>query len=242
MDMATISVITPTWNSAETIEHCLQSVANQSYPSKEHLIIDNDSTDETMAIVRSYADTYSHIRILSEKDSGIYDAMNKSLPLCRGDWVYFLGSDDTLYDTSVFKDIAIELEEGIDIIYGDVILDGLGKRYGGLFSSNRLRWMNICQQAVFYRKSLFDIVGAFDTKYRISADWDFHIRCFNRMDVHIQHVDRIIAKYALTGYSTGKTDYRFMLDRAIKNVPLNRLGTTKGLSCATKKKIENGNL
>jgi glycosyltransferase involved in cell wall biosynthesis len=211
------TIITPTYNSAKDIEKCLRSVADQGFESKEHLIIDSASTDGTQGIVQTYKEQYPHVRMISEKDSSIYDAMNRGVALAQGEWVIFLGSDDELYDSSVLEDISEFLAEDTDLLYGDVWLKGVLKRYGGRFSLLRLRMMNICQQSIFYRRSIFESVGAFDTRFKVSADWDFNLRCFKNSEIKKRHIDRLIARYALTGHSAGKIDFTFMSHRLFRN-------------------------
>ena len=100
-----ISIITPTYNSEKSIESCILSVANQTYKNIEHLIIDGQSSDNTLGIVKNYAERFSHLRVISERDNGIYDAMNKGIDLAQGEWIYFLGSDDIFYDEHVLEDL-----------------------------------------------------------------------------------------------------------------------------------------
>ncbi|MFN3316004.1 MAG: glycosyltransferase, partial [Raineya sp.] len=87
MDYPRISIITPTFNAEQTIKRCLESVANQNYPSIEHWIVDGLSQDGTLEIVKEYAQKYSHVKYISEKDEGIYDAMNKGIDLATGDFL-----------------------------------------------------------------------------------------------------------------------------------------------------------
>jgi len=116
-----LSIITPTYNSADVLEACILSVAQQTYTNKEHLIIDNLSTDETLEIISKYSTVYPHLKVISEKDSGIYDAMNKAIERSSGEWLYFLGSDDTFFDNDVLSDIfGSDISAHNDIMYGNV--------------------------------------------------------------------------------------------------------------------------
>ena len=98
-----ISIITPTYNAARVIAACLESVAQQGYPHLEHWIIDGLSKDNTLSIVQDYAQRYPHIKYISEKDQGIYDAMNKGIDLAAGDFLLFLGADDVLVTEALNK-------------------------------------------------------------------------------------------------------------------------------------------
>jgi glycosyltransferase involved in cell wall biosynthesis len=93
-----LSIITPTYNAADTLQACLESVAQQNYPHLEHWIIDGLSKDSTMEIVRDYAQRHSHIKYISESDKGIFDAMNKGIDLATGEFLLFLGADDMLIE------------------------------------------------------------------------------------------------------------------------------------------------
>jgi glycosyltransferase involved in cell wall biosynthesis len=184
MDFPKISIITPTYNSESKIEACLQSVINQSYSNIEHLIIDNLSTDKTIDIVLRYKELYPlSIRWVSEKDRGIYDAMNKGIKLAKGDWLYFLGSDDKFYNENVLSTIFNDKQtKHPQIIYGNVIINGdagwakNGQIYDGEFTLSKLIDKNICHQAIFFNKIVFKRVGRFNLKYNICADWDMNFR------------------------------------------------------------------
>lgn len=143
-------------------------------------------------------------RVLSEPDAGVYEAMNKGIACARGEWLYFIGADDTLHDDNVFKDMIRYLSNGgADVIYGDVIQKSDGQRYCGSSSWHRLILdRNICHQAIFYRRTVFENVGVFDERYRSWADWEFNIRCFRHPRIKTQWVNRKVAIYNnVTGIS-----------------------------------------
>ena len=216
MDHPRLSVITPTFNSEKHLEACVLSVAQQSYANKEHLIIDNLLTDGTLEILRQYSATYPHIRFISEKDNGIYDAMNKGISLSEGKWLYFLGSDDCMFNEHVVTDILTSPEADVsDIIYGNVQWGENGWRYDGEFSSFKLIEKNICHQAIFYRRDIFERLGTFDTKYPVLADWAFNMQCFGNKDIQRTYKDIVIAVYAPNGYSSKKTDTLFFAEKKI---------------------------
>lgn len=207
-----VTVITPTYNSEKQIERCLQSVAMQTYSNKEHLIIDGVSSDETVAMISRYMNKYPHIRLLSEPDQGVYDAMNKGIGMSRGEWLHFLGSDDWLNDKSVLIDVMVSpaISEA-DIVYGNV--QTRGKIYDGEFTCEKLTQRNVCHQAMFFRRSIFDRMGRYDLSYRVLADWVFNIRCFGDKEIIKVHVDRIIAQYSAGGFSAVTEDYDFLRDK-----------------------------
>lgn len=118
----TISIITPSFNSSDYLERAIKSVLNQNYKNWEHIIIDGVSTDKTIDIVRMYPD--SRIKINIEKDNGIYDAMNKGIKMAKGDWLYFLGSDDWLYDEFVLEGVFKDKEWTKGIVSGKIFFRG----------------------------------------------------------------------------------------------------------------------
>ena len=116
--MPRLSIIIPTFNSAKTLSRCLDSVISQSFTDWEVLMMDGVSNDDTIKIASSCQD--SRIRIYSEPDKGIYDAMNKGIDKSRGEWLYFLGSDDYLFNSHSLEDVFKNDIEKYDVVYGDV--------------------------------------------------------------------------------------------------------------------------
>ncbi len=207
MNCPKVSIITPAYNSAKDIEACIVSVAQQTYANKEHLIIDNQSGDGTLEIVKKYALLYPHIQCITERDGGIYDAMNKGIERTSGEWLYFLGSDDVLYDKDVLADL-MSSEEALysDIIYGNVEWGPNGALYDGEFTFVKLIKKNICHQAIFFRRNVFDRLGKFDLQYKVLADWAFNLLWIGRDDIHRSYRNRVIATYGLGGYSSTNHD------------------------------------
>jgi glycosyltransferase involved in cell wall biosynthesis len=203
-----ISIITPTYNAASTVEKCLLSTINQSYKVIEHIFVDNHSEDATTSIIRDYQKRYNHIRLLSEKDSGLYDAVNKGMNLCTGDWLYVLGADDEFYNDDVLMEL---YEQGRfdeeQIVYGDVLIRGEtvwaknNSVYDGLFTLEKLFRKNICHQSIFYPHSVIQQVGYYSEKYAVTADWDYNVRCF--VKYKFSYVNKIIALFTGGGKSSG---------------------------------------
>ena len=207
-----LSIIVPTYNSEVTIKKCLDSIISQSFSDFEVLIIDRLSIDDTLKIAENYYD--SRINIISENDNGIYDAMNKGIKQAKGDWLYFLGSDDTLYDKDVFKKIySVVHSTNKKIIYGNVIFKGNvheivdGSVYDGYFTLGKLFNHNICHQSIFYHKTVFLNMGNFNINYTLYADWDFNLRC--KAKYKFEYSDMISAFFNVYGSSYSLQDNNF---------------------------------
>lgn len=211
MSRPTVSIITPTFNASATITHCLESVARQTYRPIEHWIIDGRSTDATSSIVKELSQKYDHIRYVSEPDQGIYDAMNKGIALTQGDWLYFLGGDDSLYTDHVLTEIfgqEFHLEQ--DVLYGDVFSTRFGGVYDGPFDEVKIFQQNICHQALFFRKTVFQTTGLFDLRFKIYADWDHNIKWFLNGELRSQYLPVMVANYADNGLSSTNSEASFI--------------------------------
>ena len=205
-----ISIITPTLNSESDIKSCILSVANQTYLNKEHLIIDGSSTDATLKIVKKYAEKYPHIKWISEKDKGIYDAMNKGIDLASGDWLYFLGSDDIFYNNHVLREVFGQKDIlSYDIICGNIKFKQSKMVYASKFSAFSILEVCICHQAVFYQASVFKKLGRYDLNYRSKADYVFNIRCLNDRSLKKKYIKKIIAIYNEKGFSSVNSDEEY---------------------------------
>jgi len=206
MEKPAISAIVPSLNSGRSIAGCLDSILGQDCDLLEVIIADGQSADTTLAIVKDYAKRDSRVTFFSERDRGIYDAINKAIPRAAGDWIYILGTDDRLARKTVFSELLPLLRAAHgSVVYGDVIVSGEagwardGTVYDGEFDLSKLLRKNICQQAVFYRRAVFQDLGFFDPRYKVCADWDFILRCVAREK--IQYVNSTIAIFKGGGTS-----------------------------------------
>jgi len=179
-----ISIITITFNAEKHILPTLESVAQQKCTNYEHIIVDGASSDRTVALAR----TFKGVRIMSEPDGGLYDAMNKGIALARGKYLLFLNAGDTFHNDLVLGAYAERAEKDDDIIYGDtVIVDKarhiIGKRHltapPALTFDSFAKGMLICHQAFMVRK---DIAPQYDLQYRFSADYDWTVKCIAKSD------------------------------------------------------------
>lgn len=204
-----ISIITVTYHAEATLERTLQSVAQQTYPDIEHLIIDGASTDRTLEIARQYP----HATVFSEPDKGLYDAMNKGLQRATGDYLCFLNAGDKLHSKETLAHIASSVSDGspIGVIYGDThIVDAQGQflRNRRLTPPEHLTWqsfkdgMLVCHQAFYINRQ---IALSYDTTYRFSADFDWCIRCMKegeKRGMQNLYVHEPLADYLVEGMTT----------------------------------------
>jgi glycosyltransferase involved in cell wall biosynthesis len=204
------SIIVPTFNAATVLRACLDSIAGQTFRDYEVILVDGRSTDGTLDIAQSFTAVLdSRLIIHSDTDRGVYDAMNHGVEMSSGTWVYFLGSDDVLFEPDTLARVAafISDHEASDLIYGDVALVSDGSRNGsrdiGVYDLDRLLFdCNIYHQSIFYRRELFATIGPYNLRYPAYADWDFNIRCFSNPALVTQYMDLIVARYNdLTGVS-----------------------------------------
>lgn len=189
-----ITVVTVCFNSEDTIEETMQSVLCQTYQDKEYLIIDGNSSDHTMEIVRKYNDC-DFLRVISEPDRGLYDAMNKSLDMAKGNYIIFLNSGDVFCDENVLRDMATYLTE--DIVYGNVIRrkhsGDVVEKYPG---KHKLFWLllqgkMVSHQVLFTKLEIMRRYG-FDESYKITADFNFLVRSVHDK-CSLRYVDRNVS-------------------------------------------------
>lgn len=206
--MKKLSIIIPTFNSGETLARALKSILIQTFTDFELLIIDGLSIDNTVNIAKGFND--ERIKIYSEKDNGIYDAMNKGISIANGEWLYFLGSDDTIYDNNVLYEIySIVTSSKYDVIYGDVMSSRFNGRYDGMFTIDKILKQNICHQSIFFHKNVFKKTGNFKKEYKSYADWDHNMRWFLSNNLKHKYIDIIVANYADGGFSSINNDDLF---------------------------------
>lgn len=182
---AMISIVTPCLNRVQFVEEAIQSVVRQEYPVVEHIIVDGGSTDGTLEVLRRYP----HLRVISECDEGLYDALNKGIGLARGEIIGHLNSDD-FYRENVFAQIVrkFSMDPHIDVVYGGATVfeeraDGT-RRTVARYSAPRdmeMSFNNITIgvpiiNARFFRRRVYEQIGLYDMRYRIAADRDFLLR------------------------------------------------------------------
>jgi glycosyltransferase involved in cell wall biosynthesis len=210
-----ISIITVTYNAESFIEKTIKSIINQSYKNIELIIIDGKSKDNTLKIIESYS---QYINILvSEKDSGIYDAMNKGINLASGDFITFLNAGDDYVDNNVIFNLFDKLDEKTNVIYGDhiSILNGKEKyREAKKFKKNNLfKYLTttVCHQAIFIKRNIAPI---YDLKYKLKGELNWYFDILENSNIKYLH-KKIPIVYYLRG-GVGEKKYILNLKEILK--------------------------
>lgn len=209
-----LSIVTPTFNSQSTIARTIQSILMQDYKNYECIFIDGKSTDKTLDIIQSFVPKFQKkrisVRIVAEKDQGIYDAMNKGIALADGDALGFLNSDDyfaTPYTLSIIANALCSSQS--DCIFGDILFinqnekiirDGKGSPYTP--KSFKYGWHPM--HPTFYaKKDIYKKYGGFNLKYKIAADYEIMLRFLEKHKITSTYIPEILVKMQVGGTSNG---------------------------------------
>ncbi len=218
----TISIITATYNSAATLQDTLNSVRSQDYPAIEHLVVDGLSSDATLEIARSYP----HVaKIVSEKDKGIYDAMNKGIALATGEVIGILNSDDFYMDEQVLSRVMKAFEDPtVDAVYGDLQYvkaaqtDKVTRNWKAGKNSPRkfyFGWMPP-HPSFFVRRRVYDKVGVFNTTLRSAADYELMLRVLLKHRMKAVYIPKVLVRMRQGGMSNASIWNRLRANREDK--------------------------
>jgi len=202
-----ISIITVVYNNEKTIKDAIQSVLGQSYSDIEYVIIDGNSKDNTVNLINEYKERLGYF--ITEKDKGLYDAMNKGIKACTGDVIGILNSDDLYQDLDVINDVMQQFnnDSELDILYGDlvyvkndnankIVRNWKSKSYYNNFFENA----NVPPHpALFVRSKVYKEVGLFNLDYKLAADYEFMLRVFKKHHFKSKYINRLIIKMRLGG-------------------------------------------
>ncbi len=214
-----ISIITATYNSANTVRDTLACIASQQYANIEHIIVDGLSKDNTLDIVKQFP----HVaKVISEKDKGIYDAMNKGVQLATGDVIGILNSDDFYTDPFVLEKVAAAFENpAVEAVYGDLqyvkqdnvqVVTRTWK--SGKYQKRFLYygWMPP-HPTFFVRRHIYDKCGLFNTTLRSAADYELMLRVLLRYDTQAQYIPEVLVKMRAGGMSNASLKNRLRANK-----------------------------
>jgi glycosyltransferase involved in cell wall biosynthesis len=212
-----VSIITVTYNSAETLEQTLLSVIQQSYKSIEYIVVDGKSTDDTLRIIEKYKANISHV--ISEKDNGLYDAINKGIELATGDVVGILHSDDFYIDNDVIEKYAQAfLKSKADAVYSDLYYvdknntDKIIRRWkSGDFKPNAFvnGWMPP-HPTFFVKRDVYKMHGKFNLEFKSAADYEIMLRFIQKKSITIYYLMEFTVKMRVGGKSNASVQNRIL--------------------------------
>ncbi len=214
-DLPLITVITVVFNGAKTLEETIQSVINQTYPNVEYIIIDGGSTDGTLDIIKKYEDHIDYW--VSEKDKGIYDAMNKGVVVSTGMWVGILGSDDFL-ELDALENFYLHfcLDTDCDVIYGNSKVLQENKILYIRNSSHNID--DITKYFIFFHPDslakikVYKGIGMYDTSFKLAADYEFFLRAYFE-GYKFSKINKVVLNYRIGGFSS---NYKRAFNEKIK--------------------------
>ncbi len=216
-----ISIITVTYNSAATLQHTLESVNNQDYPDIEHILVDGGSTDETVAIIQSYPHVAQWV---SEKDRGLYDAINKGIRMATGDVIGILNSDDFFPGNHIVTQIVNSFgQNNVSAVYGDIAfvrpgrLEKIVRLYSSKkFTPRRFGYGYMPAHPSFYaRKSCYDSLGLYKLDYKIAADYELLMRFIFKNGISYAYIPEILVYMRTGGVSNKNLLSRYTLNKEI---------------------------
>lgn len=221
-----VSIITIVYNNLEGMKKTLNSIAKQTYPNIEHIVIDGGSTDGTLEVINDNAERISSF--VSERDNGIADAFNKGLRYVTGDIVFFLNSGDALLREDTIKEVVLDWEENkVDVLFYKVKVSDKDYIPANHYKDKQDKiWAmsDVPHQGAFIKKSVFEKIGGFNTEFRIRMDFEFFAKC-NVNKCSYLYYPRVIVSYEPGGTSMQSSNRkRFwnegMSVKHLYNIPL----------------------
>lgn len=221
-----ISVITVCYNAAKTIRETIESAIAQRAVEVEYLVVDGGSTDGTVDIIREAAQKYG-FKYVSERDQGMYDALNKGIKMSTGEVIGILNADDRFEDELVLRDVSAAFTDGVDAVYGDIrFVRGKSDATTRYYSSRAWRpWMHNfgympAHPTIYARREVFDRLGTYKLGYEISADFEWMVRVLCRGKIRTRYLNRCMVTMRLGGKSTA--GLKAMIKLNAENVRANR--------------------
>jgi glycosyltransferase involved in cell wall biosynthesis len=193
------SIIMATYNCGQKVESTLQSILSQDKELFELIVFDGASTDKTLDYIKKYE---SDLILISEKDGGVYDAFNKGIDIATGKYIYFIGAGDCLRPGVLDQVKEFLPQETPTLVYGNHYLMKQKIYKGKKYRNSDFMFGNICHQAIFYHRAIFDIIGKYDLHYKVFADWIFNLKCFIHQGISKQYIPCLIADFEEGGLSS----------------------------------------
>ena len=216
-----ISIITTTYNSASTVRDTIESVLRQDYPDIEYIVIDGGSTDGTLDILAQYDGWIS--KVVSESDSGIYDAMNKGISISTGHVIGMLNSDDFFTSSCIISTVAaaFSADETLDAVYGDIHFADSSDltHYTRYYSSAHFRpgWLRYgimpAHPSFYLRRSTYERAGLYDTTFTIASDFEMMVRLYHRIGIKSRYINADFVTMRRGGISTRNLRNRLTITR-----------------------------
>lgn len=202
-----VSIITVCYNSERTIEETIKSVLNQSYKDIEYIIVDGNSKDNTLKIVKEYEKKFmTRLKWISESDKGLYDAMNKGIALATGEIIGIINSDDTYVDVNVISKVVDRMQDS-DGLYAD--LEFVDEKDTSIVVRRWIaghgkftRGWNPPHPTVFLKKSVYEKYGKYNEDFKISSDYDLLLRCMYNNKIRMVYLNEFIVRMRMGGEST----------------------------------------
>ena len=218
-----VSIITVCFNSEKTIRDTIESVINQNYSEIEYIIVDGKSKDKTLSTIKSYHKSIK--KVISEKDHGMYDALNKGIRAASGDLIGILNSDDRYSDENVISSIVrVFTNNQINIAWGDVAFIDKKNKVKRLYSGGDISPSSFNNgimpphPSVFIKKNCYEKFGYFNTKYRIAADYDLLLRFLKLNNLRYFYMPKVLVKMKLGGVSNRSFSNVALLNKEIYEI------------------------
>lgn len=201
--MTLFTIITVCKNDLINLKETVNSIKNQNYKNYEFIIIDGGSTDGSL----NYVKNLKKVKYISEPDNGLYDAMNKGINICRGNYICFMNAGDTFFDKFVLSNIEKEIRKNpdIDLFYGDYICPKSPNYYvrqPKKITKFFLFRTSVCHQTWFLKRSIYEEINGFNINYKLSADYDVLLKIILKEKVSYLHIPLFVAKFKGGGVSS----------------------------------------
>ena len=231
--MIKYSVIVVSLNTKKSFLKTLNSIKKQKFENYEVIIVDGESSDGTIELIKDIKD--NKFQYIIEKDNGIYDAMNKGIELSKGEWIIFLNSGDEFYSQDILKQVSLKEIQKYDVLFADTVIDNGYFKYKieAKNFENGTFLMPFCHQSTFVKRELIDKIK-FDLKYEISSDFDFFMKCF-RKNKQFFNLNMIISKTLSGGFSDKNRNKVF--DENLKIIKENQYSSILLIKILKKKMI-----